>query len=315
MATAADRAKVAAARRPPSPSGLFRRYRKSQVPEGGWDAKSFEEGGEQLLQDISNVISMAKMRGTRSLSDDLFQLMQLQFLEVINSAVAIYGRSYGNLEAPVTEQGPGKNYLLALWLLAIEQSLQTSSMQVALVTTPVIQSVVQDVYIKVMTLLGANPNKVQVTLMTNRARSIAQSLESITQTTNDKMSSVIENSVLAGASMLAIVDSLRAKMASILSTRVNTILRTEIGRAADEAAMSAYTDSKAVSHVSVVGCQAIEAGIPSFAGVPTCNIQNVPVAQARRLRFHPNHTGIIVPSAFYNRDGTLPKLIVSRGRG
>lgn len=315
MATATDRAKIAAAKRNPSPSALFRRYRKSKVPEGGWDAKSFEEEADRLLQDISNVINMAKVRGTRALSDTLFQLMQLQYLEVINSAMDVYGRSYSVAETTVSEQGPGRNYLLALWLLAMEQALKTSSIQIALVATPVVQSVVQDVYVKIMTLLGVSANKVQVTLMTNRAKAIAQSLESITQTTTDKMSSVIEASVLAGASMQGIVEALRNKMTSIVSGRVNTIVRTEMGRAADEAAMSAYTDSKAVSHVSVVGCQAIEAGIPSFAGVPTCNIQNVPVAQARRLRFHPNHTGIIVPSAFYNRDGTIPKLVVSRGRG
>lgn len=314
MGNAADRANFAAKRKT-SPSSLFKRYRKSSVPEGGWDDATFQEGGDSLVRDISNVIALAKMRGMRSLGDMLAQLMELHYLETIETAMSIYGRSYSGLDLPEAQQGPGENYLLALWLLAIQQATQRTSMDIALVTTPIVQSVVQDVYVKIMTLLGVSANKVQVTLMTNRARNIAKSLESITQTTNDRMSSAVENAISSGMSMAAVVALLKAKMTSIVSNRVNTILRTEMGKAADEAATSAYSDSKAVSHVSVVGCQAIEAGIPTYAGIPTCNIQNVPVAQSRRLSFHPNHTGIIVPSAFYSRDGNLPRLLVSRGRG
>jgi len=314
MANAADRAN-SAAKKKVSPSSLFRRYRKSSVPEGGWDDATFRAGGDPLVQDISNVIALAKMRGIRSLGDMLAQLMEVHYIETIDAAMAIYGRSYTGLETVESQQGPGQNYLLVLWLLAIQQATQRTSMEIALVTTPVVQSVVQDVYVKIMTLLGVSANRVQVNLMTNRARDIAKSLESITQTTNDRMSSAVENAVLAGMSMAAVVALLKAKMTSIVSNRVNTILRTEMGKAADEAATSAYSDSKAVSHVSVVGCQAIEAGIPTYAGIPTCNIQNVPVAQSRKLSFHPNHTGIIVPSAFYSRDGNLPRLLVSRGRG
>ena len=305
--------KIAAEARLRSPSALFRRFRKSVVPAGGWDNDSFNSQGDSLLKDITDVIQMAKMRGTRVLGPDLAMLMDAQFLGAIDEAMAVYSRSYAT-QPEQENQGPGAEYLLALWLLAIRQSLSISSMQVALITTPVVQSVVQDVYTKVMILLGVDPNKVQLTLMTNEARSIATSLQSISQTTSNRMAETVENAVAGGAGMFAIIAALKARESMIVSNRVNTILRTEFGRAADEAVMSAYRDSKRVSHVSVVGCQAIEPNIPTFAGVPTCNIQNVPIGQARRLVFHPNHTGIIVPSAFYNRDGTVPKILVSRGR-
>jgi hypothetical protein len=299
----------------PSPSLLFKRYRKSSVPEGGWDESNFQSPeGDKLLNDISNVIMMAKLRGIRSLNEILSSVMETQVLEVIDQANAIYGRSFSTATEVARESGPSKEYLLALWLLAIDQVMQAGSVQVALVATPVIQSIVDDIYRKTMELLGASPNKVQVTLMTNRARSIANSLSSITNTTTERMQSTVEGAIKAGAGLLGVIAAVKGRLNVISTNRVSTILRTEIGRAADEAVLSAYGDSKAVSHVSVVGCQAIEPGIPTYSGVPTCNIQNVPVSAARRLAFHPNHTGIIIPSAFYSRNGLPPKLVVSRGR-
>ncbi len=74
----------------------------------------------------------------------------------------------------------------------------------------------------------------------------------------------------------------------------------------DAAALQAYLDGKVVSHISVIGCEAVEEGIPEYKGVPTCNIRNVPVEDAHELAFHINHTGTMVPTGFYNSDGTKP---------
>ena len=300
----------------PSPSQLFKKYRKSVVPEDGWTESTFQSSeGDNLVSDISNVILMAKLRGIRSLNEVLSSVLQSQVLDVIDEAMLIYGRTYSISNSTPPSNKPSNELLLALLLLAIEQVMRKAPMQVALITTPVIQSVVDDIYHKTMELLGETPNRVQVSLMNNRARSIANSLSSITNTTTERMHSTVDNAIASGVGFFGVLDALKGRLAVISTNRVGTILRTEIGRAADEAVLSAYKDSKAVSHVSVVGCQAIEAGIPTYAGVPTCNIQNVPVAAARRLVFHPNHTGIIVPSAFYAGNGQTPKLVVSRGRG
>lgn len=299
-----------------SPSLLFKKYRKSFVPEEGWDESNFQSAeGDKLVSDISNVILMAKLRGMRSLNEVLTFVMNSQVEEVSDEVIAIYGRTYSTSAEGEQEAGMSKELLLALFLLAIQQVMQKGSIRVALVTTPVIQSVVDDIYRKTMELLGVAPNKVQLSLMTNRARDISASLTSITETTTDRLQTTVENSIIAGAGLYGTISALKDNLSKIATNRVTTILRTEIGRAADEAVLSAYADSKAVSHISVVGCQAIEPNIPTYSGVPTCNIKNVPINAARRLKFHPNHTGIIVPSAFYSRNGIPPKLIVSRGRG
>ena len=47
-----------------------------------------------------------------------------------------------------------------------------------------------------------------------------------------------------------------------------------------------------------IGCEAREAGSPTYRGESTCNIEDVPVSDADKLRFHPNHTGTMVPSKF-----------------
>lgn len=309
---AAERANDLAERTTYSPAKLFKRYRRSIVPLGGWKAVDYStSNADALLSDVSDVVRLAKLRGIRSLNDILTQLLEDQVANTIDEAMAIYGRTYGTTEDK-TDANP--EFLLALWLLAIDQSMRSLSMEIALNLTPAIQSVVDDIYNKAMDLLGAKPNTVQLVLMTNRAKAIAKSLESIVSTTTDRMHSTVEMAIAAEGVMTKVVEVMRQRMGIIASNRVNTILRTEIGRAADEATLSAYKDSNVVSHVSVVGCQAIENGIPTYAGVPTCNIKNVPIADARRLKFHPNHTGMIVPSAFYDKNGNPPKLQVERGR-
>ena len=55
-----------------------------------------------------------------------------------------------------------------------------------------------------------------------------------------------------------------------------------------------------ITHVSVIGCEAREPGSPQYRGESTCNIQDVPINDADKLEFHPNHTGTIVPSRFRN---------------
>lgn len=84
----------------------------------------------------------------------------------------------------------------------------------------------------------------------------------------------------------------------IIPSRLNTIARTEGGRAIDEGMKESAKVSDILTHMSVVGCQAIEPNIPTYNGIPTCNIEDVPVQDLDMVEFHINHTGAFVASRF-----------------
>ena len=84
----------------------------------------------------------------------------------------------------------------------------------------------------------------------------------------------------------------------IIPSRLTTLGRTEGGRAVDEGIKEAAKRSDIVSHMSVVGCKAVEPNIPTYNGAPTCNIEDVPVEDVDLVEFHINHTGAWIASRF-----------------
>lgn len=307
---ATERAKAISSGRRLSPTKLFNKYRKSIAPEGGWTQEFFSGlAADALLTDISSVINVAKLNGVRSLVSELDSLVNQQFDDLIQQGHSNYSTITGtrNEDAPSSDR-----LLLLIWLLALRQISAKYTIQLTLTSTPIVQSVVDNVYRKIMDLLGVAPTKSQITVMVNRARNFAESLSQINNTTDERLTQTISGS--NASTMAGIAALLLAKKPYIFTSRVGTIARTEIRKATDIAVISAYRDSKSVSHVSVVGCQAIEDNSPTYSGIPTCNIQNVPIQDVGKLKFHPNHTGIIVPSAFFLENGSAPKLTVSRGR-
>lgn len=84
----------------------------------------------------------------------------------------------------------------------------------------------------------------------------------------------------------------------VIPSRLTTIGRTEGGRAVDEGIKEAAKRSDIVSHLSVIGCKAIEPNIPTYNGIPTCNIEDVPVEDVDTVEFHINHTGAWIASKF-----------------
>lgn len=305
-----DRAKAISSGRRLSPTKLFNKYRKSTIPDGGWTQEFFEGvTAETLLSDISSVINVAKLNGVKSLVSGLSSLADEEFNELISEGYSNYSAITGSRSHEVTSSD---NLLLLVWLLALKQISAKYTMRLTLTATPIIQSVVDNVYRKVMDLLGVVPTRSQLTIMVNRARNFAESLRQVNTTTDERLTQTISR---ANSSTMAGIEALLlSKKPYIFTSRIGVIARTEIGRAADIAVISAYRDSKSVSHVSVIGCQAVEDDSPTYNGIPTCNIQNVPIQDVERLKFHPNHTGIIIPSAFFLQNGAAPKLTVSRGR-
>ncbi|MAS81987.1 MAG: hypothetical protein CMF45_04800 [Legionellales bacterium] len=93
-------------------------------------------------------------------------------------------------------------------------------------------------------------------------------------------------------------------------SRVLTIARTEGQRAVDEGLKEGIKLSDIVSHMSVIGCQAVEPNIPTYRGDPTCNIEDVPVEDVDLVDFHINHTGAWVASRFRDEARGVSGVIV-----
>jgi hypothetical protein len=203
-----------------------------------------------------------------------------------------------------------------LWAQAINDAFRILGKDVQATIQPVMQSVADDVLDKTTTLLtGDKPSVISKRVMQQSVNEIARDVTGINKTTQGRLARLISKSIDEGQSPGEVMEAVRRKIPQIATNRVPTIVRTEMGRIADRAAIRSMKDSAVVTHVSVSGCEAIEQGIPTFRGTPTCNIKNVPIEYAGDLQFHINHTGAITASGFRQENGNTPSLPLKGGEG
>ena len=157
-------------------------------------------------------------------------------------------------------------------------------------------------------LLGSRPSIQQLSALGVRSRDLASKVGRINDTTRERLNRQLRFSIENNLTVFEAIERIRDNVQSIASNRVPTIVRTEMGRAADEAVKHSMVWSGVVTHLDVVGCASIERGIPTLQGVPTCNIERVPIELEGQLEFHINHTGAIVASAFRQSNGNIPKV-------
>lgn len=291
------------------------------VPEEGWTQENFEgEDREDLRQDMLMVRRAAVARGLRNLSPSLSKLLKGHVERVIEAALHSFSRLYGiPVKGWVDYRKEDFDFNVpneaVMWATAIEQELARAGVEIVATVTPGIQSTADDVFGKVNLLLGAKPTRAQVQSLGVRVREIATRVTRINDTTRQRLQNTIAEAIRNGKTVFETADIIRRRIPQIASNRVPTIVRTEMGEAADEATKHAMKESGVVTHFDVIGCEAIEPGIPTYRGVPTCNITGVPIRDERMIRFHPNHTGCIVAAAFYQSDGSVPDIPMHQGVG
>jgi hypothetical protein len=152
-------------------------------------------------------------------------------------------------------------------------------------------------------------------LITAKADNLCNLVTGISETTKKRMRRIFQEKINAGATMGEVIQTMRDSFPQIAANRIPTIVRTELGRAANEAQILSFKNSLSVTHCSVVGCQAVEDDSPTYMGFHTCNIRNVPVQDLELVEFHINHTGSWVPTGFRNYDGTIPVLPLGNSPG
>lgn len=303
-----------------SPSRVFAKVAKSKIPDGGWTMESFlTNNGRQLTKDLLAVQRAAKLKGSRLLTKPLTKVMRAQVelvLSLFEKSVIRYAgvdATRGMKAVTTTLQVDAHG---DLWAQAINDAFKILGKDVEVTIQPVMQSVADDIHEKTTTLLtGVKPSIPAKRVMQQQVNEIARDVTGINKTTQNRLARLISKAVDEGKSPFEVMEEVRKKIPQIATNRVPTIVRTEMGRIADRAAIRSMKDSAVVTHVSVSGCEAIEQGSPTFRGTPTCNIKNVPIEYSGDLRFHINHTGAITASGFRQSNGTTPALPLKGGEG
>ena len=168
---------------------------------------------------------------------------------------------------------------------------------------PAFQSLIDRAYSRSRYLLGEADGLVNP-MLANRNEKILHNLKDVQLSTKAmadfRIGKAIDSGIFTNAIWGDVVAGVTASVAERIksASRLTTFGRTESFIAVDEGLKEAARISDSITHMSVVGCRAIEPNIPTYGGTPTCNIENVPVADVDGVQFHVNHTGAWFPSRF-----------------
>ena len=336
----------------PRPAASFERARESTVPAGGWTQQTFQTAqGKKLMRDVLMVRKLAIRSAAPKLTKALKAMFEDEVSQVLGefaSRVAAYhktGKTIGSnlVSVVLTLNVPDGSE--RMWEDALEAVFaeDPTKGRILKVFKPHYQSVMANITHKTSVLIpprysGGRPSSpvIPVTyvetpklppnpkpltqaefnkLITAKADNLCNLVTGISETTKKRMRRIFQEKLDAGATMGDVIQTFRDSFPQIAASRIPTIVRTELGRAANEAQILSFKNSLSVTHCSVVGCQAVEENSPTYRGFHTCNIRNVPVEDLELVEFHINHTGSWVPTGFFNSDGTIPDLPLGNSPG
>jgi hypothetical protein len=187
----------------------------------------------------------------------------------------------------------------AIWANALNEILgEAANVRLVLEYQPVAQSIAARAYERTSIIIGEELAPDANISILRRAQTLAREVTQINDTTRKVLAERLARGVEEGSTPREIAKAIEAEIPEIAAKRLPTIVRTEVGRALDEGTKQAMLESSVITHVSVIGCKAREANSPQYNGQSTCNIADVPVYDVDKLRWHPNHTGALVPSRF-----------------
>lgn len=281
------------------------------IPPRGWNAAAFARHGVQLIGAIDRLAKLTQHKARPVVAKIALDIFNDQLEQVI--ALVVGRPGLRSVKDPVTIALPQNE---ALWARAIEAVFADRGGEISTRLMPPIQSVMGQAYSRVSVLLGQETSATVNQRIARQAREIAEKIRRIDETTKKLFRREIEQSIKDGQTVTETAQRLRDTIPQMERNRINTIARTETSNAWNKGSVAAYQDSATLTHCSVVGCESREEdrwGDPSYQpflyrGESTCNIRMVPVTDIDKLVFHPNHTGVMVPAAFRNADGTVEPL-------
>jgi hypothetical protein len=276
-------------------------------PPEGWNSENFKTAaGLRLLRDLTSAQSRWKNSGIRAYKRIWKRLFENMMNSIERDAMNAHRRRGGkDAKATVNVNPMGDT---ALWGQAIDRALRELGIEATVSVTPVVENITTGLQDEVTSMFyGRRPSKTEIRRLKPKSGYIANQVTGISNTTRTRLQREIQRAIDDRLTIVETVSRLRKRMPQIAMNRIPTIARTEMGRAADRATIMTLQSQDIVTHISVVGCRAIEKNSPVYKGVPTCNIQDVPIEDAGQLTFHPNHTGTIVSSRFREPREELPQ--------
>lgn len=275
---------------------------QSVVPDEGWNEENLRTpNGRRLLRDLVRDRNVIVARGIKATATFLLSFFDEEFEELLRLVTSYYDASRGR-KGPTMIGEAGEH--VHIWGRAMDENARKYDAKLVMEVTPKIHTTSKALATQVAKRLGGKITPALESAVRVRSNQLARQVKGIADTTRQRLASALAKCFNEGKNIDDTFAYLRKTFPRMNRNRVMTIARTEMGRAADIAQTAAYEQSGVVTYVSVVGCQAIERGIPTYNGIPTCNIKYVPIYDAHKLHFHPNHTGTIVPSGFFKRDGS-----------
>jgi len=273
------------------------------VPKGGWTAGTFASHGHLLILTLTRVAKIVQRREAGPVMAKLHKVFTNQLNQVMHRAQSRAGTraAKADVEVHLTfEQNS------AIWAQALKEVFEATHRDIAVELMPNIQSVMAQGYSKVNVMLGSNGKEDASAAIATRARGVADKITRINDTTRAQFDRIIRDSVADGHTGSETARHLHDTFTMMESPRIVAIARTELANAWSDGAKQSFRDEPSITHVSVIGCESREEdrwGDASFQefmyrGEGTCNIEDVPIADVDALNFHPNHTGVIVPSGF-----------------
>ena len=275
-----------------------------RIPPSRWNKFTSSSERIALQRDVLRLQSSLKAEAMGILPSSFKKVLEEQLRVFRDTALTLGVRTGLNRKGFKSEHWTAEEISLGSLLLGAASTAAFGS-EVALsrMARPVYQSLIDRSYARSRYLIGEADGLVNP-MLANRNEKILRNLRDVQSSTKNmadfRIGKLVDSPKFVESSWANAVAAAVASVSEriISPSRLNTFGRTESFIAVDEGLKEAVKISDSITHMSVVGCRAVEPNIPTYQGTPTCNIENVPISDVDSVQFHVNHTGAWFPSRF-----------------
>lgn len=280
---------------------------KGYVRPPKWTPATFASDGEAMIRVLVRTAQTVKAYAYPTVVKIGLRVMKGQMERTIGIALG-REKSFAGWSTKVAIEVAAHE---ELWLEALNEVFAETGGELVAELIPPIRSVGAQAESKTREILGAPENPHAG--MNVPVQKIASRITGIDEGTRDRFRRIIVREIQNGSTPADVARVLRQTMDGWPARRLATIARTELSNAFNHGSIEAMRSIPNLISIDVIGCQSREMERwedPSyqqfmFQGESTCNIQGVAIQDAHLLNFHPNHTGVIVPSEFRDSEGNV----------
>lgn len=280
----------------------------SGLPRSAWDAERFAREGERLIMMFfrgGKIIMRTAEAQLRKRLQKIYGALAKRIPEVVGKSA--HAKHVIRPQQYEIELGS----LEFLWREAIQAELEQAGLAVQTTVSNATNNTFDLGRDYCLRVLGLDDDGLRQSVARDSLE-LARRITGINESTRDSVRALLQSAINSSNTVVEVADKLRTALRDWSETKVRTVARTETMLAWNEATAKTMLASGVVTHVSVIGCESREEERwrhPSYQrfmyrGESTCNIRDVPVEDAPKLNFHPNHTGCMVPSRIRSADGS-----------